>query len=89
MRAFFFPYGVAKLAVHKSTQEHRPCPSTSPPNKTTSTKSPNSKSGWLLPEYVNACYSVAKVVCCCPRQVMDAQSACAIKPPALPTPNNR
>ncbi len=32
------------------------------PNKTTSTK--NSESAWLLPEYVNACYSVAKVVCC-------------------------
>ncbi len=43
---------------------------------------------WLLPEYVNACYSVAKVVCW-GWQVMDAQSACAIKPPALPTPNNR
>ncbi len=43
-----------------------------------------------MPLYcVNACYPVAKVVCCCPRQVMDAQSACAIKPPALPTPNNR
>ncbi len=50
----------------------------------------HSKSAWLLPEYVNACYPVAKVVCCCPRQVMDAQSACcAIKPPALPTPHNQ
>ncbi len=32
------------------------------PNKTTSTK--NCKSAWLLPEYVNPCYSVAKVVFC-------------------------
>ncbi len=63
-----------------------PCPSTSPPNKTTLTK--NSKSAWLLPEYVNACHSVAKVVCW-GWQVLDAQSACyAIKLPALPTPNN-
>ena len=29
------------------------------PEKTTLTK--NSKSAWRLPEYVNACYSVAKV----------------------------